>query len=142
MPKRTGVMSGLEALITYGPEALMCAEPAKITTRTFVSKTQRDLARKELEPDVKACGEEIYNDLKQWIKSNIIPIKTIDKNGSSSYGLKHFYKKEYVNNNVFKAAMIDCDFWYPADELHLATKLDGNLHFNISKKSKIFKKEV
>ncbi len=71
-----------------------------------------------------------------WIKNNLIPIKSFNDN-SNSYVLKHIFEKTdigfYVDNDDFKTAMTDCGFSVKNPD---AT----NWVFNISKKSPALKR--
>ena len=124
---------------------------------TWVTSEDRSATRQRLEADVQTdCyspyykdeTEGLYDSLKRWINANLIPVSTIYQNGSTSYGLKHLFERSsdgiyfgnrYVTNNTFKAAMIDCGFWYLDKQNREADDQTGNLYFNISKKSPAFK---
>lgn len=55
--------------------------------------------------------------LMNWIKENLKPIKTMNRN-HTSYGLKHYAEHDfvkndepfYISNGMFKGAMIQCGF--------------------------------
>lgn len=64
-----------------------------------------------------------------WIENALSKTKNVNKNASSSYGLKHFCEESigvYVSNDEMKNAMIDFGF--------ISDKKGVNWHFNISKK--------
>lgn len=71
--------------------------------------------------------------LVNWIRTNLKPIKTVNKR-HSSYGLKHYFEGDkanggfYIHNGQFKGAMLECGF-KPYKEYEL------NWHFCISEKS-------
>lgn len=124
---------------------------------TWVTPEDRNTTRKKLEASVqddcfspyhKDETKGLYDSLKRWINTNLIPVSTIYQEGSTSYGLKHLFERSedgiyfgnrYVTNNTFKAAMIDCGFWYLSRQQFEADDQIGNLYFNISKKSPAFK---
>lgn len=71
-----------------------------------------------------------------WIKSSILPIKSINRE-RSSYGIKHLLRDEvgiYVSNNQFKDAMMICGF-QPVNAREL------NWEYRISKRSPAFLRE-
>ena len=66
--------------------------------------------------------------IKNWIKHALTVTKSINKNASSSYGLKHICEESigcYVSNDEIIDAMIDLGFKYSSNHI--------NYHFNISK---------
>lgn len=69
--------------------------------------------------------------LLDWIKNNLIPIKTINWK-VSSYRLKHIFEKSeggfYVTNGEFKGAMLKSGF-------KINNPDNTNWYFNISQKS-------
>ena len=71
--------------------------------------------------------------LRNWIRSNLKPIKSVNKR-HSSYGLKHYFEKDkvnrgfYITNGQFKGAMLEYGF-KPYIEYEL------NWQFCISEKS-------
>lgn len=66
-----------------------------------------------------------------WIKENLIPIKSFNMD-DSSYRLKHIFEQSpggfYVTNDTFKQAMKLCGF-------NVKDESEINWNFNISKKS-------
>ncbi len=68
-----------------------------------------------------------------WIRTNLKPIKSVNRK-HSSYGLKHYFEHDkenngfYIHNGQFKGAMLECGF-KPYKEWEL------NWHFCISEKS-------
>ncbi len=71
--------------------------------------------------------------LTNWIRVNLKPIKSVNRN-HSSYGLKHYFENDkenngfYITNGQFKGAMLECGF-KPCKEMEL------NWYFCISEKS-------
>lgn len=75
-------------------------------------------------------SEERKELLRNWIKTNLYPIKTINK-WRTSYGMKHLIEsdlREYFSNDEFKGGMIKEG--YKVDDL-----LALNWCFNVSEKS-------
>lgn len=73
--------------------------------------------------------------LKDWIKENLQPIQSINER-HTSYGLKHRFENQdgfYISNGAFKGAMLACGY-------RVSDKSELNWRFNISQKSKTFKR--
>lgn len=67
-----------------------------------------------------------------WCEKSFKPIKSINKNTPTSYGLKHLFERDketksiYVSNEEFRGAMIKLGFEHTNNM---------NMYFNISRKS-------
>jgi len=86
--------------------------------------------------DFNKLNSEEQSRLLNWISENLTPIKSFNEN-HNSYGLKHYFEADangfYVTNGAFKGAMLKTQ--YKAKDTY-----DINWYYNISEKSKCFKK--
>lgn len=111
--------------------------PEDFELEALVHKIKAD---KEFSTD---CEKPEYQACLKWIKEQLEPVENIPNRPKDSYSLKHVMERDiclYVNNNVFKAAMLDSGYKCKASEIHNGDDLCHNLHFNVSKKSPVFKR--
>jgi hypothetical protein len=85
----------------------------------------------------KLSQEEILT-LASWVATYLDPITSFNER-HTSYGMKHLFESSkegfYVTNGAFKGAMLDCGF-------KVKEKTALNWVFNVSEKSRAFKKEI
>lgn len=94
-------------------------------------KKPEDLLLLNMSGDFYNLKQEQREILVNWIKTNLKPIKSINRE-LTSYSLKHFFENDkegfYIHNGQFKDAMLECGF-----KPHRKKEL--NWFFNISMKS-------
>jgi hypothetical protein len=132
------------------PEATM-KEMARFFQKTsiprFIAERKRRLISEKRDSEnmnanepneFEKLSEEEKLTVASWIATYLDPIKSFNEK-HRSYGMKHLFERSeegfYISNGAFKGAMVDCGF-------KVKDKTALNWVFNVSEKSKAFKKEV